>query len=152
MLPIVSFLLHARAHQVRPFFSIVRKSRVLPYGEGDGHPVSIQLESLTRRPLFFPMVITEALAVGGGEGKRSVLLLNASLNVSDVDQVPDKVFGSHCESCSVWFPCHPHHDDPDIQLGVSFLVTQRYHMALILWKNVKLPPIQNNVYPELSCR
>ena len=84
-LSIVSFLLHARAHQVHSFFSLVRKSRFLPYGEGDGHPVSIQLESLTRRPLFFPRVTTEALAVGGGEGKRSVLLLNASLNASDVN-------------------------------------------------------------------
>ena len=36
------------------------------------------------------------------------------------------VFGSRCKSCSVLFPCHPHHDDPDTQLDVSFLVTQRH--------------------------
>ena len=104
----MSFLPHARVHQVHSFFSLVRKNRFLPYGEGDGYPVSIQLESLTRRPLFFPRIITEALAVGRGEGKRSVLLLNASLNVFDVDLVLDKVFRSRCKSRSVWFLCHRH--------------------------------------------
>ena len=85
MLPIVSFLPRAEfTKYTRPSRSS-RKSPFLSYGEGDGHPVSIQLESLTRRPLFFPRIITAALAVGGGERKRSVLLLNTSLNIPDVD-------------------------------------------------------------------
>ena len=51
----------------------------------------------------------EVLDVGQGEGKRFVLSLNASLDVSDADQVPDKVFEDPRQSRFVWFPCHPHH-------------------------------------------
>ena len=51
----------------------------------------------------------EAFGTGQGEGKRFVLSLNSSLDVSDVDQVSDKGFENRRQSCCLWFPCHPNH-------------------------------------------